>query len=736
MVNMNSATSNQQLLMSLQQLSSGFNPNYPTSADANGGGGASLPFDYQQLMHYQPTQYNPASWPAVAAAAIGQSTANTGQMFPMPAGSSLVHQSPTLARAAVPSPGLGHQIIGHHHGAFAPNAVDTLEEVLATFTNDYNVQLGNDDMSLIDQDQILREAMFPSTINGHQLDKHHQSQLAVGGGGGQAPMHSIFDYDVPTTSGVAGNDTLQPHTMFATNQPNIQIQQPTADVHKVTKARRRKSSPKRPSPVAPPPRVVDTGDLPQPVPLTPKVREKIRQRRDRELAEIDRAFDRHLTLVAERNARAVDHFKRLTLPQLPPLTAVTDDTGVSALLSTPASKSHNDAHNFNDFLLDKHLPSTSKIDVNLAAPFSPIHFSPATSPHAADDVKYVSNISTTMAVAASLFAPTTRPTGVHKVSTSKGDDLRVFIPDTSSSAGGMVQQEKAARIPIWKRASMSTFAKDADMSFLDTDMDMKPNISIKSSSNNKKPVADAYEFDDFDADNAVTTPKSFKSPTLASPVGAVYDENIEAEVARKLREISSLHPEMKQKTAAECLALYDLKPASSVRGGAETASVSAGKRGRGRPRVRKPGNSNTCATEPISSAAQALLDLRAARTAFIQKNVYMRSRPVVDDTATACAVTCTLVGGGEGGGQGHQPKVVIRIPKLLIKRTNVVEEQQQPQQDQNHRKHSKHSNRHRRDQSAGNDDVSATKRHRSVNVDSEDPDYLPAGAKRVARGRN
>ncbi|VDK44073.1 unnamed protein product [Anisakis simplex] len=274
-------------------------------------------------------------------------------------------------------------------------------------------------------------------------------------------MHSVLDMDPSIMNRLFSNDP--PQSSFST----------TADTN--TKAAQRTP----PSSCVPP--VVQM--------VTPKIREKIKMRREKELADADKELDRLLSLVAKKDAKSTPK------PKIPP--------------SLPL---------FDPLLFVKPEENSSDKKISL----SPVQFTPPDSP--------TPSTSSTSIVTSSFFFPTSQPSTSSAYRTTT--NVAVQRPEPSPSVTPYVfmptvdKKPKCNKIPIYKQKSKTfvcTTPKSEDPPA-------------------KSAADDAYSFTDDEEEGALPSGATMSESQLK-------EQRLEAEVAQKLARINSVHPELKHKIA-------------------------------------------------------------------------------------------------------------------------------------------------------------------------------------------
>lgn len=220
--------------------------------------------------------------------------------------------------------------------------------------------------------------------------------------------------------------------------------------------------------------------------VTPKIREKIKMRREKELADADKELDRLLSLVAKKDARAAP------LARIPaPVPSLFD----SALFTK------------NDSSDDK------KISL------SPVQFTPPDSPTP-------SSTSLLPPAGAFFFPPSATPTSTARMNCAQRSEQSssvapfVFMPP-------LEKRKKSNKVPVYKQKAK-----------LFTRMESKVEETHKPAGD------DAYSFTDEEEDD-----KPLPSGALMTE-SQLREQKLEAEVAQKLAKINSAHPELKGKAAS------------------------------------------------------------------------------------------------------------------------------------------------------------------------------------------
>uniref|UniRef100_A0A915BAA0 DUF4211 domain-containing protein n=1 Tax=Parascaris univalens TaxID=6257 RepID=A0A915BAA0_PARUN len=220
--------------------------------------------------------------------------------------------------------------------------------------------------------------------------------------------------------------------------------------------------------------------------VTPKIREKIKMRREKELADADKELDRLLSLVAKKDAKAAPK------PKIPP--------------SFPL---------FDPLLFAKPENSDDK-KISL----SPVQFTPPDSPAPSTSVALATPSAT------SFFFATSQPS----TSSMSRSNPSVRRPEPCPSVTPFVfmpaidKKPKCNKIPIYKQKT-KTFMCTAP----------------KSEGDHKNAADDAYSFTDDEEEKALPSGATMSQSQLK-------EQKLEAEVAQKLAKINNAHPELKGKT--------------------------------------------------------------------------------------------------------------------------------------------------------------------------------------------
>ncbi|VDM23913.1 unnamed protein product [Toxocara canis] len=219
--------------------------------------------------------------------------------------------------------------------------------------------------------------------------------------------------------------------------------------------------------------------------VTPKIREKIKMRREKELADADKELDRLLSLVAKKDAKATPK------PKIPP--------------SLPL---------FDPLLFVKPESSDDK-KISL----SPVQFTPPDSPTPSTSAGVVTPSAT------SFFFPTSQPS----TSSMYRTNVSVQRPEPCSSVTPYVfmpaidKKPKCNKIPIYKQKTKSFMC-----------------ATPKPEDVHKNAADDAYCFTDDEEEKALPSGATISESQLK-------EQKLEAEVAQKLAKINSAHPELKGK---------------------------------------------------------------------------------------------------------------------------------------------------------------------------------------------
>uniref|UniRef100_A0A914USZ3 DUF4211 domain-containing protein n=1 Tax=Plectus sambesii TaxID=2011161 RepID=A0A914USZ3_9BILA len=224
-----------------------------------------------------------------------------------------------------------------------------------------------------------------------------------------------------------------------------------------------------------------------PLNVTPKLREKMKMRREKELAEADKEFERLLSIVAEKNSRTSTSLANLQLPPVLPL---------------PAEFERN---------FDSQAPSTSddQTQMQIGMNMSPVQFTPPDSPVGNDVIPVESS-----------FAIPISSSAMNLSSGRSIDDVLLFIPKVDNKS------TKSNKVPVYKQVAAS--ASVADQTKRETvDVEHEP-IVVND---------DEYSFTDEDEEVEVVQP--------TSSVDQLKEQKLEAEVAQKLARISTMHPELR-----------------------------------------------------------------------------------------------------------------------------------------------------------------------------------------------
>lgn len=223
--------------------------------------------------------------------------------------------------------------------------------------------------------------------------------------------------------------------------------------------------------------------------VTPKIREKIKMRREKELADADKELDRLLSLVAKKDARTA-HIVKAAAP-------------------VPF---------FDPLLFAKCDSSSDDKKISL----SPVQFTPPDSP----------TPSTSSLVPPSAGAFFFRSSGLPSTSSTANvkASAQVQRPEPSTSVAPFVfmppieKKNRSNKVPVYKQKT-KTFSM----------------MESKTEEVNKIAGDDAYSFTDDEDDD-----KPLPSGAVISET-QLKEQRLEAEVAQKLAKINSAHPELKGK---------------------------------------------------------------------------------------------------------------------------------------------------------------------------------------------
>ena len=410
-------------------------------------------------------------------------------------------------------------------------------------------------------------------------------------------------------------------------------------------------------------------------------------RKEKELADLDKAFEWHLSRVMERNEKTIPHPSTTPHSGLPSaLLGQAAPTGSGSLVGGASSQ--------DSTLSDD--SAAKPTGVHSPVRFSPVHFSPANSP----------GPSSSSAAGPANSATNEDPSlSLSKKPSAPDDELKVFIalPEKTKKAG------LKTKVPIYKQglSSSNNASSSEGKNAPDAGGQLPSRFRLSAGSGMGKTDEDAYSFTDDE------------EPDAPDAVGALVDHlkerRLEEEVKQKLLHISSLHPELKvtgnnlqqQRQMARTLA-------RQLKLGEDGGKIPK-RRGR-RPKAL------IAAQEAAAAAAAAAVaeggtgaDLKAAMALAAQLTEVMKRRKeqrqlnsfcstaIAQDNATAVGLdlpassSATSASGIPLGypikqepslsPTQHKPNIIIRIPKACI--TQPSEDQSDEEGDRRRRKRKK-----------------------------------------------
>lgn len=609
------------------------------------------------------------------------------------------------------------------------HSIDALEEALSTLTRDYNLnELADFNENILNVgddsffDASAQAAVEPATPASTDPISCTETASAVNTGIHEnSYLHSIFEFE-PRALVQHNSPEATLAVPATTSADTVSKEDPTAD----DRVSRSETSPQ----------ALATGTST----VTPKLREKIKMKRERELAEIDKAFDRHLSLVAEKNARNTSSLVDINLPSLSSAQAV--DQPTTGLVVNVISNNSNAPSP-----LDDSAASTSKAAFSGSAAakaktpppaspprFSPVSFSPPVSPPAPSR----GSTNPLSALPASLLSP----------AGGASSEVKLFIPATKSKEEGAL---KATKVPVYKlQASL-------DVANTSTEKDSIEKDAPKTSTSISRIVDDAYEFTDEE--------ENVEKKENRQPVGVnedVKEIELEKEVTEKLLRISSIHPELKVSTGmgssqpgvpanGESVTPEQARaPSTASSAGSDvwrhvvpkkrhakgvTSTGVSNETNSGGPSLLAPNRPllpPTVTDTPTKSEhhrqpatiAEQLAEAQRRRQELKSKSSFASTVILLDDNTTApplpkmripkTEISDDMSHGplkikvkrGEDPSDSLKPKVIIRIPKSIIKNikqeiVDVPDEQQTPavpeeQESTKKKKHKKHKKKHKR----------------------------------------
>lgn len=438
---------------------------------------------------------------------------------------------------------------------------------------------------------------------------------------------------------------------------------------------------------------------------TPKLREKMKRKAqgENELAEIDRAFARHLSMVVEKNkAQLVEKVDETPLEEL------TADSCLTSRLRGRFTSKSSAADATSPVLFEQ--TSTSSFDAELD--------------ELKRNVRKMMYAKRQQEKAAAKLEQEAKRKSISAKASSLDDARDSSTPAAAAASVAAKTARKSEKVPIYKQKSISvdkTAPERRRSSTVFASVDADSPYSFTEDDDEKEkgdPMKDAAE----------TSVSMDQAPTVG-PVDEMKQKMLDEEVAKKLQQISSLHPELRLSTSGEKeRSANDNFLRHIVPKKRQNWNVGGGESAKNQSQETWP--------------AEAKIGLK--RKSTTSASVFVKTEILTDDYSTAMPSTIRPAKVGqttsstenkgeteESGGVDRTllPKLIIRIPKKCLEQAapassmnGLMNDNGEDQDSERHHHRKKRKEKRKRHESELDDEGSATdelgkkrrhKRHKS-----------------------